>query len=207
MFQRRRQVQSRQDTWDGLAESLGLESVIDGAALLAERLDLDSTPLGGPVYRARDTGALQVYTFDIHSDAWVHGQQELAVAGLLVAEEEFCPLPLRFSRRLRSQLAGIQAGASQAQLVVSGADDGFDERVTVVARDPAIAGTVLTGPVRQAVTRLLERDEATPILTASRNQLMAQTKAGQFELTGLTYLLTDLMALYVALRGAAAADA
>src|SRR5690606_13724963 len=130
----------------------------DGADLLADRLDLASTPLAGAVYRAANTGDLQVYAFDFLSDVRVPGQPVLSVACLIGAEREFCPVPLRMDRQLRSQLAGIQAGASRAQVVTTAGDDGFDERVTVVARDTEKAAILFTAEVRQAVLRLMERD-------------------------------------------------
>ena len=198
-LRRRRTADSREAVWDQVAAEAGLEHCPDGQELLADRLDLDSTPLAGAVYRARDTGELQVYAFDFFSDLRTAGQPELTAACLLVSAGEFCPVPLRFNRRLRSQLAGIQAGASQGQVVASNAVDGFDERVTVVARDVAAARAVLNPTVRQSVERTLERFEAAPTLTASRSQIMAQIKADQFELAGLPYLMTDLMAICVAM--------
>lgn len=198
-LRRKRAAESRDAVWARVAAEAGLELCPDGPELLTDRLDLGSTPLAGPVYRARDTGELQVYAFDILSDFHSTGQLELTAACLLVSGSEFCPVPVRFSRRLRSQLAGIQAGASQGQVVLSNAADGFDERVTVVARDVPAARSLLNPAVRYSVDRLLERFESAPTLTASRTQIMAQIKADQFELAGLPYLMTDLMAVYVAM--------
>ena len=200
MFLRRKRASDpRAAAWEHVAAEAGLELCTGGPELLADMLDLDSTPLAGPVYRARDTGALQVYSFDLLSDFRATGQLELTAACLLASDSEFCPVPVRFSRRLRSQLAGIQAGATQGQVVSSHAADGFDDRVTVVARDVGAAQTMLIPAVRHAVDRLLERSEVALTVTASRNQIMAQIKADQFELAGLPYLMTDLMAIYLAM--------
>src|SRR5690554_6617610 len=132
LFRRRPRVTSREQSWQQLAEELDLELCSDGSALLADRLDLASTPLAGAVYRAANTGSLQVFAFDFLSDVRVPGQPVLSVACLIGSDQEFCPVPLRLDRQLRSQLAGIQAGASRAQVVITDSDDGFDERVTVV---------------------------------------------------------------------------
>ncbi len=197
-FRRNGRTDPREAAWQEQAASLGLSLCEDGQELLEPFLDLSSTPVASGVYRATETGGLQLFTFDLLSDDRSPGRHELAAACLLVADREFCPVPMRVERQLRSQLADIQAGASQAQVVHTGAADGFDERVTVVARDAEAAGRVMRAPVRQAVSRLLERTGQTPVVTMNSRQLLAQVKADQFELAGLGNLLADMLSLYVA---------
>ena len=200
MFRRRRQP-GRQELWQQLAAELDLEQCNNAGELLADRLDLDSTPLAGAVYQAANTGGLKVFAFDFLSDVRVPGQPVLSAACLIDSDREFCPVPLRMDRQLRSQLAGIRAGASRAQVILTGNYD-FDERVTVVARDSNRAAGLLTPGVRQAALRILERGEHAPTITANRRQLLAQVQADRFELSDLQFLLTDLMALQVALAAA-----
>lgn len=199
-FQRRARPDSRAVSWQKLAAELGLTEHGAGAELLADSLDLNSTPLASAVWQAADTGAIRLYAFDFLSDSVIPGRHELMVACLLVSGQEFCPVPLRLERQLRTQLADIQAGASLGQVVLSGSSDGFDELVTVVARDVAPARELLTGPVRQAVLRMFARFGSAPTVSASGKQLLAQTRADQFNLTDLEYLIVDLLALYVALN-------
>lgn len=197
-FRRTDRTDPREAAWQQQAASLGLSLCADGSERLDQFLDLSSTPLASSVYRATETGGLQLFTFDLLSDDRSPGRHELAAACLLVADGEFCPVPMRVERQLRSQLAGIQAGASQAEVVLTGAADGFDERVTVVARDAGAARRVMRPQVRQAVSRLLERTGQTPVLTLSHRQALIQVKADQFDLAGLGNLLADMLSIYVA---------
>jgi len=197
-FRRRTRPDPRTAAWQQLAADLGLEQCSDGAELLGDSLDLSSTPLASAVWRAADTGDINIYAFDFHSDSVIPGRLELMAACLLVSPTQFCPVPLRLGRQLRARLTDIQAGASQAQVVLTGTADGFDEQVSVVARDADAARRVLSAPVRAAALQLLSRSEHAPTLSISGQQLLAQARAEQFSLPDLEYLLVDVMALYAA---------
>ncbi len=198
-FQRRARPDARTASWQTVAAGLGLIECDAGEDLLADSLDLNSTPLASTVWQAADTGAIRLYAFDFLSDSVIPGRHELMTACLLLSEHDFCPVPLRMERQLRSQLAGFRASASMGLVVLSGSDDGFDEQVTVVAREVEAARGLLGSQVREATLRLFGRSEQAPSLSVSGNQLLAQARADGFRLQDLEYLLADLMALYVAL--------
>lgn len=200
LFRRGRRAPSRKARWQQLAEDLNLAVRPDGEAVLTDCLDLSVNPLASEVFQASETGALRLFAFDFHSAADSAGGSELMTGCLLLSEARLSPLALRFDRQLRSQLARIRAGASQARLVLTGAADGFDDRVSTVARDEEAARQLLNAPVRSAVDRLLGRDGPAPVLSVSGNQLFAQLRAADPELEQeVSYLLTDLLGLYAAL--------
>ena len=203
LFRRRRKAETREETWRRLAAGLRFIEHQDGSRLLAGFLDLESTPLSGPLFQAANTGGLNMFAFDFLSDVRVPGNHVPSVGCLLVAESAFCPVPLRLDRQLRSQLAGIQAGASGARVVDAGTRDDFGTRVTVVARDTEVAARLLTPEVRRAALRLLERSGQPPTITASDRQLLAQVPQDRFDLEELESLMSGLLSLYLALEAAA----
>lgn len=204
-FRRRGRPVARAAVWQQLAAELGLQECEAAGELLADSLDLNSTPLASTVWQAADTGDVQLLAFDFLSDSVSAGRLELMVACLLVSRNSFCPVPLRLDRKLRAQLTTIQAGASQAEAVSTGTADGFDEQVSVVARDAAAARKLLNGAVRAAALRLFARPGYAPTLSISGRQLLAQARADQFSLGDLEYLIVDQLALYVAFTSGTAA--
>lgn len=196
MFRRVRK--KPEDPWHALAATLGLEP--GDAARLLELLDLDEGSLASDVWQVRDPGAFNAYLFGQLEEAWEGGPLRPAGCCLLVPESGLgCP-PLRVTRRLRDQQAGFQANATQADLITTG-DEAFDAAYVVVSRDAAGAGSVLTGPVRAALTRLLDRSSTWPSLMVNGQQLLYSAPLPpDGSPAELGDALTDVLLLGVALQ-------
>ncbi len=191
-FRQPKATDVRAAAWATAVAKLGLVEVDDGHGLLDRLIGPDSDLLTAGVWCVAGDAPPEVYVFERRA-----GPTAQPVAScLLTVPGTLASVPLRVTRRLRAQLATLQASATQASLVVTG-DDAFDEAVTVVARESVRANGMLTPAVRMALGRLVQRGERAPVLVISESTLLASTALE--EPAGIELLVTDVMGVYAAL--------
>lgn len=203
-FRRRNSEPAAAAGWAGRAPALGFGELPAADAALLDSIDPHSTPLLSGVYGAVPAPGISARIFEFRSDQLSGSLQVAAFACVLLAEAPFCPAAIRFSRKLPAQLEAITASSSRALPFSVAADPEFSSRVTVLARNPAAAGRVLTPAVRRTVTRMVDRQDAAFLLSASANQLFLQVPAETADGDLLEILLSDLLTLLTAFRQAGA---
>lgn len=205
MFFRRRRLRAEAGPgWAEQLEELGFSRLPEGAGALRDSIDVQSTPLLSGVYGAEPTAGLSTRIFEFRSDR-LSGSVPVAAFGcVLLAEEPFCPVGLRFSRKLPPQLEEITAASNQAVLLRVAADDAFSGQISVLARHPQEARHSLSSSVRRAVLGIAGRNGEPFVLAAGGDQLFLQMPAGNAgpELPG--HMLTDLLTLWTAFRSTGA---
>jgi|SRR5690625_1937052 len=199
-FRRRRPGAEAGPGWAEQLEELGFTRLREGAGALADSIDVQSTPLLSGVYGAEPAAGLSARVFEFRSDR-LSGSVPVAAFGCVVlAGEHFCPVGLRFSRKLPPQLEEITAASNQAVPLSVAADDVFSGQISVLARHPQEARRSLSGSVRRAVLGIAGRTGEPFVLAAGGDQLFLQMPAENAgpELPG--HMLTDLLTLWTAFR-------
>ena len=197
-FRRTPAPDARSERWRAFAERLELVDANDLTERIRRWLDLDVATLE-PVYALRREGLPTAYLFDARSERRGPSGVVTSVrttclvrSDALIARAAFKALP-----RQDKVLESLQASRSGAVRLAFASDPGFDERVSVYARDGDGAEVLLTPPVRGVLRRLLvDRDApGVGVVVGERHVVTSFAGGDEGALGTLEQLLTDTLSL------------
>lgn len=203
MFFLRPKADARSRDWQALAQRLDLEDASGSEALLRELLDPPAGVRLAPMYACTIDPELTLYLTECREGGRV---PTLTSVILLSAGAPIASVGLRASRRRDPVLESLGASASGGQPVRVPGDAAFNERVSVLARDPAAALVILTPPLRRRLQAALYNHQVAPTFLLSERQLAltvrrpAADPADPAQLEGLTVALLGICAALLALR-------
>jgi len=220
-FWARKRPGSRADGWRSFAAALELVENLEMAEKLRHNLDLGPGAID-PIYSLTRSGQPQLVLFEQTRDR--HGPAgtvtNVRSCVLLRANGDNDYVSLRASARRNKAMEAIEAGRTGSHRVDFEADTAFDDRVSVYARDPRAATTLLTDGVRAVLIRLLNPvEEVEPdseaiaatvgpatvppsLVIGNKNFLLVVEGQEAIDFDRFTALTADMLALYAALRGA-----
>ena len=202
-------AENRARQWEALARRLELAAAPDSEQLLRSLLNVEDRKAEfGPIYRAEldfeTSGRARLYLLDyaLPADAGAGRSEAQTVSVcLLNFKEAFSTVSLKASRKLHAVLESIQASASGSVSVKFDNDTDFSDAVTVLARDPDLARSVLTERPRRLLQRALYERGCEPVFVLGERQLMFSVAAPAdtpTDLEQLEDLALDLISFYTA---------
>lgn len=220
-FWARKRSGTRADRWEAFAASLELVENLEMAEKLRHNLDLGPGAID-PVYSLTRSGQPQLVLFEQTRER--HGPtgtvSSVRSCVLLRANGDNDYVSLRATARRNKVMEAIEAGRTGSSRVDTEHDPDFDGRVSVYARDPQAATTLLTDSVRTVLVRLLnpigDTEVDTDVIAATvgpatippslvignKNLLLMVEGQEAVDFDRFTELTADMLALYAALRGA-----
>lgn len=223
-FWSRRTSDQRLEAWSAFAAEYELTPVDEMRERMREHFALGPGAIA-PVYSLQRTGQPQLVLFDQRRDrSGPAGSVTSLRTGVVVRSgHDHVPVSLRASARRHKVLEEIEARRSGgARLALD--DAAFDARVSVYARDDALARSVLTPPVRSVLARLLAAaDDVEPeatgdtgpiadrpapvgvapqVVIGARNLMLLVEPRAPLAFAPLALLMTDMLTLYAAFDAA-----
>lgn len=195
---RRRDPDER--AWQEAAARLGLSEADGAQAMVRELLDLADDAVVGPVQKAERTGRIDAYVFWYRGAAVPRSREAVFVtASLLVSDETFSPVSWRASKKVHEVIASLQASATGGEVITVPGSEGFNDRVTVVAREPAELLPSLTPATQRVLERIVAREHPATLTVGQRRILISVTGSRPAH-AGVEDLLADVLSLYAALE-------
>lgn len=203
LFRSRRRAPTRHELWREFAGRLELADARGQEPRLREWLDLGESPLE-PLYGLRRQGQPTLFLFDQERERTgpMGSVRSLASAALLRATGPLAAASLRAQSRRNPVLESIEAGRTGSRRLILAELPGFDDEVSVFARDEEAARAWLTRPVQVVLRRMLVGRGAAPVLVVgNRHMLVLSDGTEPTPLEALEAFATDLFTLYAMAEG------
>lgn len=218
MFRRRARPRADRDAgWEEFARELELVPGDDLAGRLPDQLGLGSGRIE-PVYALLRPGQPRLVLFDQMRERIGPAGRVIGLRScvLVRSEPDVELVSIRVTERLGKAMERIEAGRTGSVRVESSGDPEFDAKLGVYARDEAAAKTLLTTPVREALTRLMcsgspahdpdgfpVRGRVAPVVVVGgRNVLLTLEEPEPIGFDRLASATVDMLGLYAALLAA-----
>lgn len=205
-FRPHRRADARLEGWRVFAGRLELEEATDQAERVRRWLAIGDDAIE-PLYTLRRDGQPSLYLFDQRGNrTGPTGSVPQWLSGVLLrSPDEVCATSLRATPRKNKVMESLEASRTGSQRLVFDDPSDDDDAISIYARDPSVATSMLRRAARDVLVRALTGRDAAPVLVVG-NQHMMVTAEGREPLPfeALEGWASDLLTLYAMLASPSA---